>query len=117
LPWTTPPLSLNQRLDRHKKARLTREIREAAFLLAKHHKVTKGCSKIRVTLVYQPLDRRRRDAINLVPVLKAVEDGLVDARIVPDDTPVYLDPVMPQIHEPFPGQKVARLLVIVERLA
>lgn len=117
LPWQLPPLSLNRRINRHVKARITKEIREAAFLLAKHHKVTKGCSRIRVTLIYRPMDNRRRDAINLVPVLKAVEDGLVDARIVPDDTPVYIDPVMPQIHERVDGQKKGELLVLIERLA
>lgn len=116
LPWSKPPLSMNQRLHHHAKARITREIRDATFLLAKHAKVPKNCARIRVTLIYRPADGRRRDAINLSPVLKAVEDGLVDARIVPDDTPEYIDPVMPRIEERIPGGK-AELLVLVEQLA
>lgn len=108
---------MNQRLQHHAKARLTREVREAAFLLAKHHRVDKNCERIRVQLIWQPLGKRRRDAINLAPTLKAVEDGLVDARIVPDDTPVYIDPVMPVIVEPEPGQRAGRLLVRITRLA
>jgi len=31
-------------------------------------------------------DRRRRDTHNLMPTVKAVVDGLVDARLLPDDS-------------------------------
>lgn len=117
LPYTTPPLTLNQRLPWRVKARVTAEVRGAAFALAKHAKVPKNCGRVRVTLIYRPKDQRRRDAINLVSTLKAVEDGLVDARIVPDDTPVYIDPVMPQIWPRDPAQTAGDLWVLVERLA
>lgn len=114
LPWTSPPLTMNQRLHYRVKAKLTKEIRDAAFLLAKHHKVPKHCGRIRVTLVYHPTDRRRRDAINLAPTLKAIEDGLVDAQVVPDDTPTYIDPVMPIIADPVKG---GRLLAVIDVLS
>ena len=104
LPYATPPLTLNQRLPWRIKARVTAEVRTAAFALAKHAKVPKNCSRVRVTLIYRPKDQRRRDAINLVSTLKAVEDGLVDARVVADDTPEYIDPVMPQIWPRDPSQ-------------
>lgn len=51
-----------------------------------------------VTLHYRPRDNRRRDADNLVPTLKALCDGLVDAGLVPDDTPNYMHKHMPVIH-------------------
>lgn len=117
LPYTTPPLTLNQRLQWRIKARVTAEVRTAAFALAKHAKVPKNCNRVRVTLIYRPHVGRRRDAINLVSTLKAVEDGLVDARIVADDTPEYIDPVMPQIWPRDPAQTAGDLWVLVERLA
>lgn len=116
--WTKPPLSLNQRLHHHAKGRVTKEIREETFLRAKFHKLPKGCERVRVTLIYRPIDLgRRRDAINLTPTLKAIEDGLVDYGLVPDDTPQYIDPVMPLILPPLEGQKIAQIVVLVERLA
>ena len=43
-----------------------------------------------VELVWFVTDKRRRDADNPVLTLKALCDGLVDAEIVPDDTPEYM---------------------------
>ena len=37
-----------------------------------------------------PRDRLRRDQDNLVPTLKPCIDGLVDAGVIPDDTPEYV---------------------------
>lgn len=110
----TKPISMNDRGHWRPRAEQTKQIRQATFLLAKHAKVDKDCTKIRVTLHYAPADTRRRDAINLAPTLKAAEDGLVDAKIIPDDTPVYLDPVMPVIDPP---RKPAQLWLEVVRLA
>lgn len=39
LPYQRPPLTPNQRPDRHTKARLTREIRHTAHMLAKSAKL------------------------------------------------------------------------------
>ena len=50
-----------------------------------------------VTLHYRPRDNRRRDADNLVPTLKALCDGLVDAGLVPDDTPNYMHKHKPEV--------------------
>jgi crossover junction endodeoxyribonuclease RusA len=91
-------------------------VRGAAFVLAKHAKVDKGCERVRITLHYRPVDRRRRDAINLAPTLKACEDGLVDARVVPDDTPEFIDPQMPVIEPWQAGQKKGLLWLEIERL-
>lgn len=115
--WTEPPMTMNKRYHHHARARLTKEIRDETFLRAKFHKVDKGCERIRVTLIWYPVGNRRRDAINLAPTLKAVEDGLVDYGVVPDDTPQYIDPVMPVIEAPRPGARAGEMVVIVERLA
>lgn len=52
--------------------------------------------------VYHPkrivvADRRKRDEDNVVPTLKALCDGLVDAKVVKDDTPQYMVKNMPVI--------------------
>lgn len=114
LPQTTP-MSLNDRHTYQQKSRLKKPYREAAYWLARQQKIP-ACRRIRVTLIYTPKDRRRRDPLNLVATLKLIEDGLVDAGIVPDDTPDYLESQMPLIDLPDPGSKVGRLTVYVERI-
>jgi crossover junction endodeoxyribonuclease RusA len=118
--WTfdlpqTAPMSLNDRHTWQQKARLKKPYREAAHLLARQQKIP-ACQRVRVTLIYTPRDRRRRDPLNLVATLKLVEDGLVDAGVVPDDTPEYLESQMPLIDMPDPGAKQGRLTVVVERV-
>lgn len=99
LPWTRPPLTMNQRQHWQAKRRLTRAIRDhvsthlqaAMFQPAAH---------IRVQLHYVPKDRRHRDADNLVATSKPCVDGIVDAGLVPDDTPDYVTHLMPVIDAP-----------------
>ncbi|MGH3503177.1 MAG: hypothetical protein ACRDQA_20120, partial [Nocardioidaceae bacterium] len=43
-----------------------------------------------IVAVYQPPDRRRRDPANLYPAVKACVDGLVDARVLPDDDAAHV---------------------------
>ena len=63
----------------------------------------------RVDLVLHvwPPDRRRRDSDNLVAVLKPIKDGVVDAKVVPDDTPAYVDWHPPVLHDPQPPRRAA----------
>lgn len=110
----TAPLSLNHRQHHMVRARLVREVRDAVCLLARSQRIP-SCRKVRVTLIYQPRDARRRDSLNLVPTLKACEDGLVDAGVVPDDTPFFLESCMPLIDAPVKGQP-GRLELLVERM-
>lgn len=94
-PWTRPPLSMNQRLHRMQEAKLTAEVRAAAAVaFARFPPV----GRVEVTMTWQVADRRRRDAENPVKTLKALCDGLVDAGIVPDDTPDLMVKHMPVIH-------------------
>lgn len=98
LSFGTPPLTANQRLHWRRRADLTRTVRHEVAIRA----AGKGPldPPITVCLHYRPRDRRRRDADNLVPTLKACADGLVDARLVDDDTPDLMVKLMPVIHAP-----------------
>lgn len=112
LPFTAP-LSLNDRMHHWTRARLTKEWRDAAHVLARAAKIP-PCERVRVTLIYTPRDRRRRDPLNLVLSLKACEDGIVDAGVVPDDTPQYVESQMPLID--LPSRTEPGLALFVERV-
>lgn len=99
LPWSTPPLTANLRLSWPVRARLTRDVRTTVGWLAKAARIPPA-AHCTVTLVWAPGDCRRRDADNLVATLKPCADGLVDAGIVPDDTPALMTKRMPQILPP-----------------
>lgn len=111
LPWTKPPLSLNDRMTWQVKSTWAKTLRRTAWALAKQAKLPPlgACD---VVLVYVPRDRRRRDEDNLVATLKPLADGLVDAGVVADDTPDLMGKRC-RIGEPDP--KDPRLLLVVER--
>lgn len=88
LPHTKPPLSLNDRMHWRKKASIVKALRGHVAAEASRHMAP--CDRATVELHYVPRDARRRDADNLVATLKPCLDGLVDAGIVPDDTPDFL---------------------------
>lgn len=107
LPWTKPPCSANDRDHWRVKAGKVADVRAAArYAVACGWSDTtgalpNGADHIRVGLLYVPRDRRRRDPDNLVvPLFKALVDGIVDAGIVPDDTPRYVTRDFPVIAEP-----------------
>lgn len=106
------PMSLNHRAHWRVKAQETRAFRTAACLLARQAHIP-ALGRAQIELHYAPRDRRRRDAVNLAPTLKACEDGIVDAGVIPDDTPAYSVPMMPII-EPPTGKTGALWLIIRE---
>lgn len=112
LPWARPPLTANQRHHWATRARLTADVRRATHLLALAAKLPKGATHVTVALHYVPRDRRRRDPSNLMPTQKAALDGLVDAGLVPDDTPDYVTETIPTVDPPertAPGPNGARM--------
>lgn len=116
LPFRTP-LSLNDRMHWRVKAEHVKPWREAALVLARHQHIP-PCQRIEVALFYTPVDNRARDPLNLVASLKPLEDGLVDAGVIPDDSAKYHTSVMPVITEKGPlrpGRN--RLWLVVTRLA
>jgi hypothetical protein len=109
LPWTAPPVSANDRDHWRVKARKVAEIRRTAMELVLHHvpvdayvgRTKADANHITVGLVYVPRDRRRRDADNLVvPLMKALVDGIVDAGVVADDDTEHVTRTMPVILAP-----------------
>ena len=110
LPWKRPLLSMNDRKHWRERARITKQIRETTKLLA--WGIPAGHDRIEIGLHYRPRDRRRRDSDNLVPILKACADGLVDAGIVRDDTPDLMTKLMPVIHPAVSGDLGAMWLEI-----
>lgn len=112
LPYSKPPLSMNDRQHWAAKARITAGVRTSTARLAKAASVPTGLSHATVTLCYRPKANRKRDADNLVPVLKACCDGLVDHGLTDDDTPDLMTKVMPVIHPAIKGQPPALWLEI-----
>ncbi|MDG3012168.1 hypothetical protein G4X40_18665 [Rhodococcus sp. D2-41] len=97
LPWTTPMLSLNGRDHYRVKAKKVAQIRHDVATLIRERQI-EPAGHVRVELHYRPRDNRRRDEDNLVGDLKAICDGLVDAGLVPDDTPEWMSKIMPILH-------------------
>jgi crossover junction endodeoxyribonuclease RusA len=109
-----PPLTANMRLHWHEDAKRRRVVREAVAWAAKAEKV-RPQMHIVVGLHYAPQDRRRRDPSNLMATQKPAVDGLVDAGVVPDDTPQFVTELMPVIHAPDGDAKRMWLRVEVHR--
>ena len=113
LPYEAPPLSLNQRMHWAKKSKITKQVRMIARAGARHIPDLPACE---VELVWFVKDRRRRDTDNPVATLKALCDGLVDAEVVPDDTPDYMHKRPVQIIYR-PGQDAALELRVYDTAA
>lgn len=90
-----PTLTANQRLHWAKKAKLTRHTRTIGYKAGS--KFGNGYEHVTVGLEWRVFTKHRRDVDNIVPTLKALCDGLVDAGVVPDDTPDYMTKTMPEI--------------------
>ncbi len=93
------PLSMNDRQHYMAKAREVARVRHDVAVLARAAKIP-ALPRIAVELHYAPRDNRRRDPLNLIATLKPIEDALVDAGVVPDDTCEFVLPTMPQIDPP-----------------
>lgn len=114
LGYRTPPLSLNDYRG-HPKA-LGRKVAALRNELAGTLSLQRigRLASIRVELHYLPPTRGKRDPINLCATLKVLQDACTPARIdgngrypgagiVADDSPDYLEHVMPIIHTPITG--------------
>lgn len=93
-PWVKAPLSLNYRLHRMAEAKITKDLRSMMHAKARHIPEMGRCE---VLLTWVVNTRRRRDEENIVATLKPLCDGLVDAEVVPDDTPQFMRKLMPVI--------------------
>ena len=93
-PWTKAPLSLNYRMHKMQEAKIIKELRSLMHAEARR---IPDLGKCRVELVWWVNTHHRRDEENVVPVLKALCDGLVDAEVVEDDVPRFMVKMMPAI--------------------
>lgn len=103
LPAGLKVLSLNQRLHWAEKGRRARELRKAAWAMAISRRVP-HLDRISVIVEYQPPDKRHRDADNIPAASgKHCIDGLVDAKIIPDDeSPRYVADIRYRLGEQHP---------------
>lgn len=85
-PWTT---NAERRGNRYQRASLTKEWREAFCLLAKSRKIPQ---MRKVAITAEPWQARGvlADTAACNPAVKAAIDGLVDAGVIPDDTPEHV---------------------------
>jgi crossover junction endodeoxyribonuclease RusA len=89
MPFSRPPLSLN---DRHSsyftERRAQQEVAHMVSAVARQA-IKSGLleprPRIAVELLYYPGNNGRRDADNIAATLKPILDGLVDAKVIPDD--------------------------------
>jgi len=90
-------LSANDRAHWRTKAESTQAVRAMVMRKVREQRVP-ALERIRVNVEWVVRDRRRRDADNLAPFLKAIYDGIgadkgVSARIVEDDVPEFMEKV------------------------
>lgn len=107
----TRPISLNDFEHHMVKARKVAALRRAVMLLCRSKQIP-PCPRIHVELHYQPRDNRRRDRTNLVATLKPCEDGIVDAGVIPDDTPEFIESVMPILDPPVRARQGSLYLIV-----
>ncbi|ANP74502.1 hypothetical protein [Cryobacterium arcticum] len=93
-PWTKAPLSLNYQMHKMQEAKIVKELRSLMHAEARR---IPDLGRCRVELVWWVNSHTRRDEENIVPVLKALCDGLVDAEVVEDDVPRFMVKMMPTI--------------------
>lgn len=100
LPWTKPPLSLNDRAQRHKGgAQKIAAALEDACLAIRAAGVKPIVGAV-VTTHYRAPDLRRRDADNLAATHKVCQDALVATGVIPRDDWVHIPSSAQRIHPP-----------------
>jgi crossover junction endodeoxyribonuclease RusA len=113
LPWTRPPLTGNRvRGNPHARAKEveTAKAQARAAILAAAPTMLPG---VNITLHYRPMNRQRRDADNLFPTLKVVQDALVLEGVIYEDSWVTVPSATCRIHPPN-GEPAAMWVVLEE---
>lgn len=110
LPWTTPPVTLNQRGGPHVRARKMAQAKSDAGWAILAARPGYWTVPVALTLHWRPATNRRRDVDNPMPTLKAVADALVAAEVISDDDSTRVPVMAVRIHEP--GTPAAMWLTI-----
>ena len=112
--WQRPPITSNrQPRNVYAKGRIVKMIRGKTLELAQNFP---AMGKVRVHVTWWVNDKRRRDTDNMQPMLKPIYDGIVDAGIVPDDTPEFMEKPEAQIVFVEPDVMQAHIEVTVEEI-
>ncbi|KJJ60029.1 hypothetical protein NG01_04420 [Corynebacterium diphtheriae] len=112
LPWTKPPLSLNDRKHYMAKAKENKTIFNQVLTLATAAALPKHLNHVTVQLHYRPADNRRRDTDNLIASAKPMYDALSVAGtgkqpgygVVQDDDHIHMSKPEPRIHSHSKGE-------------
>lgn len=88
LPWPDKALSPNARVHWSRKAKAAKQARITAGWSAREAGIRPGDfdipTRLKVTYVFAPPDRRERDDDNLIASMKAARDGIADALGIDD---------------------------------
>ena len=109
LPFKKLPLSLNDRMHWAQKNKITKQLR---MIGRTKSRMIPDLPRCRVELIWYVNTRHRRDVDNAYATLKPLADGLVDAEIVPDDTPEWMEKLVRIEYRP--GQDAGMVLRVTE---
>lgn len=102
--WFPPPhkvWSINERIHWAERSRRVRAWEHAAYMAARQDRISDLPGRWEVTLRLPFATLRRRDPHNYTgTVVKAVIDGLVRAKVWPDDTPEHVTVKDSEIYRP-----------------
>lgn len=117
LPAETKLINANDRMHPAKRASFVKVIRQAAWAMARHHKLP-ALERAHVFYVVHPDTKgRRRDPGNWSPSAKAAVDGLVDAGVLPDDDHTRLLGPDPRIGEPIKGAQLVLWITDLDQIS
>lgn len=87
--------------------------RREALIRIRSHRIPTYREPVVIKLALTPRDSRRRDASNYI---KAVEDALVEARVLVDDSQAYVKSVIPYWCDPDPNREGVEVTIRVAKL-
>jgi crossover junction endodeoxyribonuclease RusA len=106
LPTALVLITANERLHWARQRAITGAIRVAAATLARAAHIPPA-EQAWITVLLHPHNRRRLDPHNWAPSAKAAIDGLVDARVLPDDDYTHLLAVTFVLGQPRKARQLA----------
>ncbi|MFJ7023195.1 hypothetical protein ACIQUW_33020 [Streptomyces sp. NPDC101117] len=116
LPAEMTLINANDRRHPVKQSPFIKVIRQAAWAMARHHKIP-ALERAHIFYVIHPDTKtRRRDPGNWSPSAKAAVDGLVDAGVLPDDNHERLLGPDPRIGHPIKGSQLVLWITDLDQI-
>lgn len=116
LPAEINLINANDRMHPARRAGFIKAIRQAAWAMARHHKIPALQSAHIFYVVHPDTKERRRDPGNWSPSVKAAVDGLVDAGVLPDDNKDHLLGPDPRIGHPVKGSQLVLWITNLDQM-